>query len=134
MNRLQATGIRLQALGFGLWAFGSRLPARFLLLMLRGYKFAVSPFFPLACRYVPTCSDYASEAIEIHGAVCGSALAIWRLLRCHPFVRGGYDPVLIKNVAPDALVRGPARFSPDGSYPGWADEASAPTRAPARSH
>jgi len=85
-----------------------------LLTLLRGYKWALSPFLPPACRYVPTCSDYAAEAIERYGAVRGSAMAIWRLLRCHPFVRGGYDPVPMlmtdavpmNHVAPDALVRG----------------------------
>ena len=64
-----------------------------LLTLLRAYKWALSPFLPPACRYVPTCSEYAAEAIERHGAFRGSAMAIWRVLRCHPFVRGGYDPV-----------------------------------------
>jgi len=68
-------------------------PKNLLLLLLRGYKSALSPMFLPSCRYVPTCSDYAAEAIEEHGAVGGTALAIWRLLRCHPFVRGGFDPV-----------------------------------------
>jgi uncharacterized protein len=99
MNRLQVSGVRL--LGFGLRAVVSRLPARFLLLMLRGYKFAISPLFPPACRYVPTCSEYAAEAVEIHGALRGSAMAIWRVLRCHPFVRGGYDPVPLNSLRND---------------------------------
>jgi len=73
-----------------------------LLALLRGYKWALSPFLPPACRYVPTCSDYAAEAIERHGAFRGSAMAIWRVLRCHPFVRGGYDPVPMNHVAQDA--------------------------------
>ena len=64
-----------------------------LIALLRGYKFALSPLFLPSCRYTPTCSEYAMEAIDRHGAVRGSALAVWRLLRCHPFVRGGYDPV-----------------------------------------
>src|SRR6266853_6291622 len=64
-----------------------------LLTLLRGYKAMLSPFLLPACRYVPTCSDYAVEAIERYGAFRGSAIAMWRLLRCHPFVRGGYDPV-----------------------------------------
>ena len=49
---------------------------------------------PPACRYVPTCSEYAMEAVERYGAIRGSFMAIWRLLRCHPFVKGGYDPVI----------------------------------------
>jgi uncharacterized protein len=71
----------------------NRFPKTLLLALLRGYKWTLSPFLPPACRYVPTCSEYAAEAIEIHGALRGSAMAIWRVLRCHPFVRGGYDPV-----------------------------------------
>ena len=76
-----------------------------LLTLLRGYKWAISPFLPPACRYVPTCSDYAAEAIERHGAFRGSAMAIWRVLRCHPFVRGGYDPVPLNNEAGHTVVR-----------------------------
>jgi hypothetical protein len=73
---------------------GSRFaPKNLLLLLLRGYKRALSPMFLPSCRYVPTCSDYAAEAVEKHGALHGTALAIWRVLRCHPFVRGGFDPV-----------------------------------------
>jgi putative membrane protein insertion efficiency factor len=71
----------------------TRFPKTLLLALLCGYKWALSPFLPPACRYVPTCSDYAGEAIDRHGAFRGSAMAIWRVLRCHPFVRGGYDPV-----------------------------------------
>jgi len=70
-----------------------------LLTLLRGYKWALSPFLPPACRYVPTCSEYAAEAIERYGAFRGSAMAAWRVLRCHPFVRGGYDPVPQNDVA-----------------------------------
>jgi len=64
-----------------------------LLLLLRGYQRWLSPLLPAACRYVPTCSDYAMEAIATHGALYGSWLAALRLLRCHPLGRGGYDPV-----------------------------------------
>jgi hypothetical protein len=60
---------------------------------LRAYKRHVSPLLPNACRYTPTCSEYAMEAVERHGAVKGSALAVRRLLSCNPFSRGGYDPV-----------------------------------------
>jgi len=62
-------------------------------LLLRGYQRWISPALPSACRYVPSCSHYALEAVEVHGALRGSLLAAWRVLRCHPFVRGGYDPV-----------------------------------------
>lgn len=67
----------------------------YLLLMLRGYKTFLSPMLPTACRFVPTCSEYASEAIERYGAFRGGLMAIWRLLRCHPFAAGGYDPVIL---------------------------------------
>jgi uncharacterized protein len=64
------------------------------LRLLRAYKWAVSPLFPPSCRYVPTCSEYATEAVERYGALRGSLMAAGRLLRCHPFARGGYDPVV----------------------------------------
>jgi len=63
------------------------------LAALRGYKRHVSPLLPPACRYTPTCSEYAVEAVERYGVLRGSALAVKRLLSCHPFSRGGYDPV-----------------------------------------
>ncbi len=61
--------------------------------VLRLYKRWISPALPAACRYVPSCSEYAGDAIEHHGIIRGCALAVWRLLRCHPFAKGGYDPV-----------------------------------------
>src|SRR5260370_17991010 len=64
------------------------------LQLLRGYKWAISPMFLPACRYVPTCSEYAMEAVERYGALRGGLMAVWRLLRCHPFAHGGYDPVV----------------------------------------
>ena len=71
-----------------------RQVAKFVVLqVLRGYKWALSPLFPPACRFVPTCSEYAMEAVERFGAVRGGAMALVRLLRCHPFAGGGYDPV-----------------------------------------
>ena len=63
------------------------------LTILRWYKRAVSPLLPPACRYTPTCSEYAMEAIERHGLGRGTYLALRRVLSCHPFARGGYDPV-----------------------------------------
>ena len=60
--------------------------------ILRCYKRFISPLLPHACRFVPTCSEYAMEAVERHGVLRGSALAAGRLLRCHPFARAGYDP------------------------------------------
>jgi putative membrane protein insertion efficiency factor len=57
------------------------------------YQQAVSPHFPPSCRYYPTCSAYALEAVEKHGVIRGLYMAVRRILRCHPFSRGGYDPV-----------------------------------------
>jgi putative membrane protein insertion efficiency factor len=64
-----------------------------LLGLLRVYRFSLSPALGPACRFEPTCSVYAQEAIERFGALKGSTLALRRLLRCHPFSRGGLDPV-----------------------------------------
>ena len=64
-----------------------------LILGVRGYQVAIGPLLPPACRYYPSCSVYAIEALERHGAVKGSWLAIRRILRCHPFHPGGFDPV-----------------------------------------
>ena len=63
------------------------------LRLLRWYKTAVSPILPPACRYTPTCSEYATEAIERYGLLRGGFISTRRLLSCHPFARGGYDPV-----------------------------------------
>lgn len=72
--------------------------------LLQSYQRWISPLLPPACRYVPTCSDYALEAVERYGVMRGSWKALGRLLRCHPLARGGHDPV----------VRGAARPSEPG--------------------
>ena len=64
-----------------------------LLTVLRGYQYAVRPLLGVNCRFYPSCSDYAKEAVERHGAVQGSWLAIRRILKCHPYHPGGFDPV-----------------------------------------
>lgn len=66
---------------------------RFLLLLIRGYRQLLSPLLPPSCRFQPTCSAYALEAVTQHGAGLGSWLAVKRILRCHPWSAGGYDPV-----------------------------------------
>ncbi|HYH13028.1 MAG TPA: membrane protein insertion efficiency factor YidD [Thermomicrobiales bacterium] len=63
------------------------------LAMLRFYKRAISPNLPPSCRFQPTCSEYAYEAVEKYGILKGGRLAIWRILRCNPFGGSGYDPV-----------------------------------------
>lgn len=67
--------------------------ARALRLLIRFYQQAVSPYLPPSCRYTPTCSEYAAQALERHGAGKGSWLALRRLLRCHPWGGTGHDPV-----------------------------------------
>ena len=66
---------------------------RFLLKMINIYIYLISPFTISSCKYHPTCSNYAREAIEKHGAIKGFVLAVRRVLKCHPFSKGGYDPV-----------------------------------------
>lgn len=63
------------------------------LAVIRFYRRYISPHLPPMCRYYPTCSCYAIEAIETHGAFRGGLMAAWRILRCNPFSVGGYDPV-----------------------------------------
>jgi putative membrane protein insertion efficiency factor len=69
------------------------LPGVFVVKLLRGYKRFLSPLLPAACRFEPTCSVFATEAIERYGLVRGGRLTFGRLLRCHPFHPGGSDPV-----------------------------------------
>jgi uncharacterized protein len=64
------------------------------LRLLRAYKWAISPMLPTTCRYVPTCSEYAMEAVERFGVPRGGWMAMARVLRCHPFGGSGYDPVV----------------------------------------
>ncbi|MFA6032656.1 MAG: membrane protein insertion efficiency factor YidD [Myxococcota bacterium] len=61
--------------------------------LIRFYQLFISPLKPPSCRFSPTCSQYALESIETHGALRGAMLSVRRVLRCHPFSRGGYDPV-----------------------------------------
>jgi len=89
--------------------------ARVLVVLLAGYRRFISPLFPPRCRFYPSCSAYALEAIRIHGAGRGSWLAVRRLSRCHPFHRGGLDPVpprhqqSAQSAAPAAAFDRPAR-------------------------
>lgn len=70
-----------------------QVPRRLAGACLRAYKIAISPWLPPACRFYPTCSEYALQAVERFGVWRGSWLAARRLARCHPFHSGGYDPV-----------------------------------------
>jgi putative membrane protein insertion efficiency factor len=69
------------------------LPARVLIWLVRVYQAAGSAFFGRQCKYVPTCSQYMIDALRCRGTLTGLALGLWRILRCNPFSRGGYDPV-----------------------------------------
>ena len=69
------------------------VPKRALLWLIRFYRSALSPMHQPCCRFIPTCSQYALEAVEKYGAVKGGYLALRRILRCHPLHKGGYDPV-----------------------------------------
>lgn len=64
-----------------------------LIALLRGYHYAIGPLFGPSCRFLPSCSEYAAEAIQVHGVARGSWLGARRLLRCHPWHAGGCDPV-----------------------------------------
>ena len=67
--------------------------ARILRLPVLFYRFALSPFLPATCRHLPTCSEYALDALETHGAIRGGLMAIRRISRCHPWGSSGFDPV-----------------------------------------
>ncbi len=70
------------------------LPRWILLLLIRGYQIVISPTLPPdTCRFYPTCSHYGYQAIYKYGALKGGAMAFWRLLRCNPYNKGGFDPV-----------------------------------------
>lgn len=79
----------LLAIGRFIW----RLPRNIIVVLLKGYRLLISPLYGQVCRYFPSCSGYALEAVTIHGAVRGSYLATRRLLRCHPWSAGGIDHV-----------------------------------------
>ena len=71
-----------------------------MLAVVRFYRRALSPLLPAACRFEPTCSRYALDAIEMHGALKGGWLTLRRVLRCQPFSRGGFDPVPVPETCP----------------------------------
>lgn len=73
-----------------------RIPALILIGLVRLYQLAISPLLQslagAQCRFVPSCSEYFIQAVKKHGAVSGAARGVWRVCRCHPYSRGGYDP------------------------------------------
>jgi putative membrane protein insertion efficiency factor len=70
-----------------------QIPGRFFIAMVRAYQIFISPLILPCCRFYPSCSEYAIDAITLYGPYRGTLLAVMRLLRCHPFHPGGYDPV-----------------------------------------
>lgn len=92
------------------------LASRGLLRLVRGYQRHLSPRKPApTCRFTPTCSQYAVEAIERHGALRGGWLAAWRVARCNPLVPGGFDPVpgrFLGHTAPDPLLTSSQKDTP----------------------
>ena len=89
-------------------------PQRGLMALVRGYRLLLSPWLGSQCRFAPTCSAYALEALERHGAWQGSSLAARRLVRCHPWCQGGLDPVPEQ---PQALFSGLLSSSPAKKNP-----------------
>jgi putative membrane protein insertion efficiency factor len=69
------------------------IPTRVLMALVRAYQLVLSPWLQTGCRYEPTCSHYGMQALARHGALAGTYLAAYRVLRCHPFCAGGHDPV-----------------------------------------
>ena len=76
-----------------MFAAVSSLPRGILVWLVKGYRLILSPWLQTGCRYEPTCSRYALQALEQHGAIAGSYLTIHRIVRCHPFCDGGHDPI-----------------------------------------
>lgn len=74
---------------------------RVLIALVKGYRLLLSPWLGASCRFEPTCSAYAIEALERHGAIAGSGLTVYRIVRCQPWCRGGHDPV------PESRTRAP---------------------------
>ena len=71
----------------------SKMPQRLLIALVRAYRWLLSPWLGNSCRFEPTCSAYALQALEQHGAAAGAYMTVHRLVRCHPFCAGGHDPV-----------------------------------------
>jgi hypothetical protein len=88
---------------------------RFLISLVRGYRLVLSPWLGNACRFTPTCSVYALEALERHGAAAGTYLAAARIARCHPWCAGGHDPV--PGAKPRLFTRRGAALLPEKNIP-----------------
>lgn len=100
------------------------LPRRILELPLLAYSRLLSPLLPRRCKYEPTCSAYALQALRRHGPIRGTWLAVWRVLRCNPFSHGGYDPVPARAGVPTRAAESRLPSDHDGTCTGPADRAS----------
>jgi len=87
------------------------IPRRALMALVRGYRLLLSPWLGSSCRFEPTCSAYALQALERHGAMAGSALTLGRIARCHPWCAGGLDPVPEHAPRPFTRLLGPGHAS-----------------------
>lgn len=96
------------------------LPRRVLVGCVRVYQLVLSPHLPPSCRYTPSCSQYAIEALGRYGALRGTVLAAWRLARCAPWGRGGYDPPRWFGEGPPACGY---EAAPEGAHPAPAERA-----------
>lgn len=94
------------------------LARRAVMFPIRVYSVAISPAFPRRCKYEPTCSRYALQAIERYGILRGIVLAGWRLLRCNPFSRGGFDPVDAQRLFAPRSAHASAPTGAGGDVPG----------------
>ncbi len=87
-----------------------------LVIVIRGYQLLVSPLLPPSCRFHPSCSAYALEAIRVHGAIKGVILGSWRLVRCNPWNHGGVDPVPARGRWRSDILPWQARTSGEGAH------------------
>ncbi len=97
------------------WVTSVRMAARWaFILPIRAYKLLISPFLPRLCRYTPTCSEYAAEAILRHGVLKGMLMGLWRIMRCNPLGGYGYDPVPPESGSSPARSPGESADPPAG--------------------
>ncbi len=101
---------------------------RLLIGLVRGYRYLLSPWLGSACRFEPTCSAYALDALTRHGAATGARLTVWRLARCHPWCAGGCDPVPDRPRPLFSSLPGLSRLTPDPGAAAVAVDGSSPVR------
>jgi uncharacterized protein len=110
------------------WTSLMNWPRRLLMGLVRGYRLLLKPWLGNACRFEPTCSAYALQALERHGAIAGTALTGWRILRCHPWCDGGCDPVPENLPRPVAGLFTRLGLTPDAALPPEPGPPPSPTR------